>query len=125
MKMWLFIAGINGALAVLAGAFAAHALGSRLDPIHAAAFATAAHYHLVHAVAMAVAALAARGAAKPRAQSAALLFLAGIVLFSGSLYLQVLTGIRAFAYITPVGGLVFVAAWILLALAALKLEETP
>jgi len=96
MKKWLFIAGINGALAVLAGAFAAHALGSRLDPAHAAAFATAAHYHLVHAVAMAVAALAARGAAKPRAQNAALLFLAGIVLFCGSLYMLVLTGIRLF-----------------------------
>jgi uncharacterized membrane protein YgdD (TMEM256/DUF423 family) len=125
MKMWLFIAGINGALAVLAGAFAAHALGPRLDPSHAAAFTTATHYHLVHAVAMAVAALAARGGAKRRAQSAALLFLAGIVLFSGSLYLLVLTGVRAFAYITPVGGLAFIAAWILLALAALKLEETP
>lgn len=125
MNTWLFIAGINGALAVLAGAFAAHGLGPSLGPAYTTAFTTAAHYHLVHAVAMAVAALAARGAAKPRAQSAALLFLAGIVLFSGSLYLQVLTGIRAFAYITPVGGLVFVAAWILLALAALKLEDTP
>jgi len=125
MKIWLFIAGINGAVAVLAGAFAAHALGPRLSPVYTTAFTTAAHYHLVHAVAMAVAALAAGGAAKPRAQSAALLFLAGIVLFSGSLYLLVLTGIRAFAYITPVGGLAFVAAWILLALAALKLEEAP
>jgi len=125
MKMWLFIAGINGALAVLAGAFAAHGLGPRLGPTYTAAFTTAAQYHLIHAVAMAVAALAARGAAKPRAQSAALLFLAGCVLFSGSVYLLVLTGIRAFAYIPPLGGLAFVAAWILLALAALKLEETP
>lgn len=124
MKMWLFIAGINGAIAVLAGAFAAHGLGARVSPAYAAAFTTAANYHLVHAVAMAVAALAARGAAKARAQNAALLFLAGIVLFSGSLYLLILTGIRAFAYITPVGGLIFVAAWILLALAALKLEDT-
>jgi len=125
MNKWLFIAGINGAIAVLAGAFAAHGLGSRFSPAYVTAFTTATQYHLIHAVAMAVAALAARGAAKPRAQSAALLFLAGIVLFSGSLYLQVLTGIRALAYITPVGGLAFVAAWILLALAALKLEETP
>ena len=60
-----------------------------------------------------------------RAQSAALLFLAGIVLFSGSVYLLALTGIRAFAYIPPLGGLAFVAGWILLALAALKLEEMP
>jgi len=125
MNKWLFIAGINGAIAVLTGAFAAHALGPRVSPAYTTAFTTATHYHLVHAVAMAVAALAARGAAKPRAQSAALLFLAGCVLFSGSVYLLVLTGIRAFAYIPPLGGLAFVAAWILLALAALKLEETP
>ena len=73
---------------------------------------------------MAVAALAARGAAKPRAQGAALLFLVGTILFSGSLYLLVLTGVRAFGYVTPLGGLALIAGWVLLALAALKLEET-
>jgi uncharacterized membrane protein YgdD (TMEM256/DUF423 family) len=120
MKIWLFLAGLNGAVAVLMGAFAAHARG----PQHpfASAFSTGAHYHLVHAAAMAVAALAARGAAAPRAQMAAMLFLAGIVLFSGSLYLLTLTGVRAFGYITPVGGLALVAGWLALALAALKLE---
>ena len=122
MRKWLFIAGIIGALAVLAGAFGTHALGDRP---HASAFTTGAHYHLVHAVAIAVAALMARGAARPRAQSAALLFLIGITLFSGSLYLLALTGIRAFGYVTPVGGLALIAGWILLALAALKLEDAP
>lgn len=120
MKIWLFIAGLNGALAVLAGAFAAHALGPRF----ASAFSTAAHYHLVHAAAMAIAALAAQGGAAPRARIAAMLFLAGILLFSGSLYLLTLTGLRAFAYFTPAGGLILVAGWIMLALAALKLETS-
>ena len=71
---------------------------------------------------MAVAALAARGAARGRATLAALLFQAGILLFCGSLYLLALTGITAFGYITPLGGLCLVAGWIVLALAALKLE---
>jgi uncharacterized membrane protein YgdD (TMEM256/DUF423 family) len=123
MKNWLFIAGINGALAVLAGAFAAHALGQRLDPRLLSTFSTGATYHLVHALALAIAALAARGPAGARAQAAAALFLAGIILFSGSLYLLALTGIIYFAYATPVGGIAFVAGWIMLALAALKMEK--
>ncbi len=122
MKIWLFVAGLNGAAAVLAGAFAAHALG----PGHpfASAFSIAAQYHLVHAAAIAIAALAAQGAAAPRARMAAMLFLAGILLFSGSLYVLTLTGLRAFAIITPVGGVILVAGWLMLALAALKLETS-
>jgi uncharacterized membrane protein YgdD (TMEM256/DUF423 family) len=123
MKKWLFIASVNGALAVLAGAFAAHALAQRLEPRMLGAFNTGAHYHLIHAVAMGVAALAARGAAKMHAEVAALLFLIGILLFSGSLYMLALTGMRTFAYVTPLGGIVFVLGWAVLAWAALKLEE--
>jgi uncharacterized membrane protein YgdD (TMEM256/DUF423 family) len=123
MKKYLFIASVNGALAVLAGAFAAHALAQRLEPRMLAAFTTGAHYHLIHAVAIGVAALAARGAAKARAETAALLLLIGILLFSGSLYMLALTGIRAFAYITPLGGIAFVLGWVMLAWAALKLEK--
>ena len=123
MKNWLFAAGINGAVAVLAGAFAAHALGTRLDPRMLSAFSTGATYHLVHALALGIAGLAATGAARQRAQIAAALFLAGIFLFSGSLYALALTGIFYFAYATPVGGLAFVAGWIMLAMAALKMEK--
>ena len=123
MRKWLFIASVNGALAVLAGAFAAHALAQRLAPRMLEVFTTGAHYHLIHALAMALAALAARGAAKTQAGTAALLFLAGILLFSGSLYLLALTGVRAFAYVTPLGGIAFVLGWAMLAWAALKWEE--
>jgi uncharacterized membrane protein YgdD (TMEM256/DUF423 family) len=123
MKKWLFIASVNGALAVLAGAFAAHALQHRLDQPFVSAFTTGAHYHLIHAVAMGLAALAARGAARMYAEVAALLFLVGILLFSGSLYMLALTGVRTFAYITPLGGIALVLGWAVLAWAALKLEE--
>ena len=120
MKIWLFIAGLNGAVAVLMGAFAAHALGP--DHLFASAFSTAAHYHLVHAAAMAIAALAGRGAAASRAQMAAVLFLAGILLFSGSLYLLALTGFKGFAFVTPLGGLSFLIGWVALGLAATRLK---
>jgi uncharacterized membrane protein YgdD (TMEM256/DUF423 family) len=124
MKNFLFLAGLSGALAVIAGAFGAHGLEGRLEPRLLAAFTTAAHYQLVHAVAMAVAALAARDRrAAPRARLAAMLFLTGTLLFSGSLYALALSGIRVFAFVTPVGGVAFIAGWVLLALAALKLEE--
>ena len=123
MRTWLFIAGINGALAVVAGAFAAHGLSARLEPRLLSAFTTGAHYHLIHAVALGLASLAGQGAARPRALWAARLFLAGMVLFSGSLYGLALTGIRFFAFVTPIGGLAFIAGWSLLALAALKIEK--
>lgn len=124
MKKYLFLAGLSGALAVIAGAFATHGLQGRLEPRLLASFTTAAHYHLIHAVALGMAALTARDRqAAPRARLAALLFLIGTVLFSGSLYALALTQIRFFAFITPLGGLAFIAGWIALALAALKLEE--
>jgi uncharacterized membrane protein YgdD (TMEM256/DUF423 family) len=123
MRIWLFIAAINGALAVLFGAFAAHGLAGRVTPQALNTFATGAHYHLIHALAMGLAALAARGPARPHARSAAQLFALGIVLFCGSLYGLALTGIHALGFITPLGGLAFIAGWVLLALAALKLED--
>jgi uncharacterized membrane protein YgdD (TMEM256/DUF423 family) len=124
MRKWLFIASVNGALAVLAGAFGAHALAQRLEPRMLGVFNTGAHYHLIHAAAMAVAALAARGAAKMQAEVAALLLLIGILLFSGSLYMLALTGLRMFGFVTPLGGIAFVLGWAMLGWAALKLEET-
>jgi uncharacterized membrane protein YgdD (TMEM256/DUF423 family) len=117
----LFVAGIMGALAVLCGAFAAHGLTTRLDENARAVFETGARYHMYHALAIGLAAFAMRGAAETRARAAAILFLVGILLFSGSLYLLALTGMTALGFVTPIGGVAFVAGWILLALAALKL----
>ena len=119
----LGLSGITGFLAVALGAFGAHGLDRKLAGLadHADRmrwWQTGAQYHLVHALAIAVAGLAVgRGLA---AAPAGYLFLAGIALFSGSLYVMTLTGIRALGAVTPLGGLCFLAGWALLAYAALR-----
>ena len=110
------VASLLAGLAVAAGAFGAHALRDRLDPAALATFETAARYQLVHALAAAFAAdRAARGAGGHSAR-AALAFLAGVVLFSGSLYVLALGGPRLVGAITPFGGVAFMTGWVLLAL---------
>lgn len=122
MSTWLLIAAVNGALAVAIGAFAAHGLQARLDPHALSVFETGARYHMYHALAMGLAAFAVRDAAAGAATVASAFFLAGICLFSGSLYLVSTTGVRAFAFVTPVGGVCFLIGWGALALAALRLK---
>jgi uncharacterized membrane protein YgdD (TMEM256/DUF423 family) len=121
MNVWLLIAAINGALAVACGAFAAHGLESRIDARALSVFETGARYHMYHALAMGLAAFAMRGPATGPARAAAMFFLAGIVLFSGSLYLLALTGTRAFGIVTPFGGVAFLIGWGTLAFAATRL----
>jgi uncharacterized membrane protein YgdD (TMEM256/DUF423 family) len=112
-RTWLGIAAINGALAVIAGAFAAHGLQEHVSLEALSVFETGARYHMYHALAIALAALVpARGAAAA--------FLAGIVLFSGSLYVLALTGLHLMVWITPVGGLCFIVGWVLLARASFQ-----
>jgi uncharacterized membrane protein YgdD (TMEM256/DUF423 family) len=123
MNVWLLIAAINGFLAVAAGAFGAHGLQGRLDAHSLEVFETGARYQMYHALAMGVAALAMRGAAAGAAQAAAGFFLVGIVLFSGSLYILALTGIRGFGIVTPFGGLAFLIGWGALAWAATKVSS--
>jgi len=120
---WLLIAAINGFLAVAAGAFGAHGLQGKLDPHALSVFETGARYQMYHALAMGVAALAARGTAQAAANGAAIFFLAGIVLFSGSLYALALTGMRGLGVITPFGGLAFLVGWANLAWAATKVAR--
>lgn len=122
MSVWLTIAAINGLLAVAAGAFAAHGLKPSLDAHALEIFETGARYHMYHALAMGLAAFAIRGSAAVPAQAAAGFFLAGIVLFSGSLYLLALTGVRALALVTPIGGAFFLIGWVALAWAATRIN---
>ena len=117
MNPWLFIAALNGFMAVAAGAFGAHGLQGRLDAHALATFETGARYQMYHALAMGLAALATRSGA---AQRACALFLGGVILFSGSLYLLALTGLRVFGFVTPFGGLAFLAGWATLAWAAMR-----
>lgn len=113
MRLWLGIAAVNGALAVAAGAFAAHGLKAQMSPDMLAVFETGARYHMYHALAMGLAAMAGAGWA-PK------LFLGGILLFSGSLYLLALSGMTWLGAVTPLGGVLFLAGWIFLALSAFR-----
>lgn len=123
VRLWLFLAAVNGLLAVAGGAFAAHALQHRLDGRALQVFETGARYQMYHALAMGLAALAIREAATRPAQIAAALFLAGILLFSGSLYLLALTGVRGLGAVAPFGGLAFLLGWFSLGWAALRLPR--
>ena len=123
VKVWLLIAALNGFLAVAAGAFAAHTLQTRLDVRSLQVFETGARYQMYHALAIGLAAFAMREAATRPAQIAAAPFLAGIVLFSGSLYLLALTGVRGLGAVTPFGGVALLLGWIALGWAALRLPR--
>ena len=107
-------------VAVGAGAFGAHGLRARLSPELLAVFETAARYQMYHALALLAVAWAVTRWPGALPQWAGWLFLAGTVLFSGSLYLLALTGIRWLGAITPLGGLAFLAGWLCLLLAAAR-----
>jgi uncharacterized membrane protein YgdD (TMEM256/DUF423 family) len=110
----------SGAVGVAAGAFGAHALRARLPPDLLAVFNTGAQYQMYHALALLAAGLLAARAPGAAATAAGILFLAGTVLFSGSLYALALTGLRPLGAITPFGGVAFIAGWVALAVAALR-----
>jgi len=105
-------------IGVAAGAFGAHALKSRLTPDMLAVFEVGVRYQLVHALALLAVAWAITRWPGRAALYAGALFIAGIVLFSGSLYLLALTGERSLSAITPFGGVAFLAGWACLAWAA-------
>jgi uncharacterized membrane protein YgdD (TMEM256/DUF423 family) len=117
-RLFVALGSLAALLGVAAGAFGAHALRQRLAPDLLAVFEVGVRYNLVHALALlAVAWVCSRWPGRaPRLAGA--LFVIGIVLFSGSLYLLALTGERGFAVLTPVGGLAFLAGWACLAWAA-------
>lgn len=105
--------GLFGALAVLTGAFGAHALKERLPADLLAVWNTGAHYHLVHSAVLL--ALGLVGARDARVRLPFLLIATGVVIFSGSLYALALSGIRPLGAVTPIGGVLIVAGWISIA----------
>jgi uncharacterized membrane protein YgdD (TMEM256/DUF423 family) len=104
------------ALGVGMGAFGAHALRDRLDAYSMGVWEKAVFYHLIHALGLLIVFLLARTGAIPGAAGNRVGFLltAGILLFSGSLYVLALTGMRVLGAVTPLGGVAFLAAWLLL-----------
>ena len=119
-RTFMLMAAAAGFLAVALGAFGAHGLKSRVEPELLAVWQTAVQYQLAHALALLCVALLLRQAGEAALVWAGWSFLAGIVLFSGSLYLLVLTGVRPLGVVTPFGGLAFLAGWLALAVAAGK-----
>jgi uncharacterized membrane protein YgdD (TMEM256/DUF423 family) len=121
LRWALVAAALSGALAVALGAFGAHALADLLTGRAGEVWATASQYHFVHSLALAVGALIpASGASARWATSACVAWLAGIAIFSGSLYLLALTGVGWLGAITPVGGAAFILGWLALAVAAIR-----
>jgi len=113
---WFALAGsVSALIAVAAGAFGAHALRQRLAPDLLAVFETGVRYQMYHALGLLAVAFAAGRWSAPQISWAGWLFLAGIVVFSGSLYVLSLTGMRWLGAVTPLGGLCFLAGWICLA----------
>jgi uncharacterized membrane protein YgdD (TMEM256/DUF423 family) len=115
---WIALGALNAAIAVAAGAFAAHGLRDRLAARALDVFETGARYQMYHAIALVLAGLVASYASGGAARGAVIagwLFQAGIVLFSGSLYALALTDVGALGAVTPLGGLAFLAGWLWLA----------
>jgi len=116
----MFVGALMGFVGVGLGAFGAHGLRGRLSPEMLAVFETGVRYHMYHALALLAVAWAVTRWSGALTQWAGWLFLAGTVLFSGSLYLLALTGIRWLGAITPLGGVAFLAGWLCLLLAAAR-----
>ena len=119
-QLFFILGSLSGGLAVALGAFGVHALKARLTPDHLTTFETGVRYEMYHALAMlAVAVEITRAPASGLLSAAGWLFVAGTLLFSGSLYLLSFTHKRWLGALTPFGGLAFIVGWSCLALSAL------
>lgn len=120
-KLFLVLGALSAMLAVVLGAFGAHALRARLTPDLLAIYHTAVQYHFWHALGLlAIGIVAIHLPNSVALKWAGWLMLAGIVAFSGSLYVLALTGARWLGAITPFGGAAFIVSWILLAVAVVR-----
>lgn len=127
---WICIAGVSGAIAVSVGAFGAHGLEGYLQSHHdleraaklLATFETGVRYHMYHTLALVAVALLEPGGLRA---AAGWMFLSGSLLFSGSLYLYVLTEQLWLVWITPMGGVFFIAGWLALAVSACRSPHPP
>ncbi|AGP36091.1 DUF423 domain-containing protein [Sorangium cellulosum] len=126
-RLFFLLSGVYGFLGVALGAFGAHGIKAKLDALpdgalRASWWQTGSLYHLVHALALALAAHLAARTGGTAATAAGFCFAAGVLLFSGSLYVMTLTDLRLGA-VTPLGGLFFLAGWGAVIVAALGLAK--
>lgn len=120
-KLFTALGSINALIAVMLGAFGAHALKNRLSSDMLEIFQTGVQYHFYHALGLlAVGIIAYHLPDSGMLKWSGWLMLTGIIIFSGSLYILSTTGITWLGAITPIGGTAFIAAWVLLTIAVLK-----
>lgn len=120
-RLFILAGTISGFISVALGAFAAHGLKEQLSPLLLNTFKTGVEYQFMHALALILIAIVMH--IKPTIklyQTAGIAFLIGILLFSGSLYILALTGLKYFGIITPIGGVAFLIGWVYFTLAAWK-----
>jgi uncharacterized membrane protein YgdD (TMEM256/DUF423 family) len=119
---WTAIGAVLMGLGVMLGAFGAHGLRNRLDAYSMSVYEKAVFYHFVHALGILVVASLARANAISLSGQTRVCFLlaVGIVVFSGSLYALAVSGMRMLGAITPIGGIAFIFAWLLLAYHAVR-----
>ena len=121
-RLAVSLAAINGFLVVSIGAFGAHLLEEIIGPEMLQTYNTGVHYHMFHVAGLIAAAfLGLQDESSTMLKFSIGCFLAGILLFSGSLYLLAVTGYRMLGMVTPFGGLAFLSAWVLLFLVARKI----
>lgn len=126
-RIFLAIAAILGGTAVAAGAFGSHALKARLSDRALEIFDLGTRYQMYHALALFLVALlllqtAATQSAQPLLTAAGVAFIAGVVIFSGSLYALSLTGVKVLGAVTPLGGVALMVGWGCLAIAAFSIK---
>ena len=120
-KIFLALGGFNAMLAVLLGAFGAHGLKSRLAADMLTVFQTGVQYHFYHALGLILIGIIAMQISPGIwLKSSGWLMLSGIILFSGSLYILSITGLRWLGMITPLGGIAFILAWLALFIGVIK-----
>ena len=117
---WFAAGAVLSGLGVLVGAFGAHGLRDRVTADMLAVFETGVRYHLIHGLAVLAVAWAASRWPSAWIGAAGWLFAAGIVVFSGSLYILAISGVRWWGAVTPIGGVCFLAGWAALAVGALR-----
>lgn len=124
MKSILTIAAISGLLAVVLGAFGAHALKKMISPEMLEVYKTGVQYQFYHTFALLAVGVLMHFNTSKALQWSGYLFVVGILLFSGSLYVMTITGIKALGIITPFGGTVWIVAWFLLMVHCRKLTNS-
>lgn len=121
-KFWITMAAVNGFMSVSAGAFGAHVLKKKLSADMFDIFEVGARYQMYHALALLAVAWLAYTGKGSLPNAAGWCFLGGIVIFSGSLYVLSLSGFTRLGMVTPIGGVLFLTGWILLAIAGYRLS---